>query len=120
MDTFQADVIGNLKPADKGLQGFQNIVQASGPPPPPPDASQPPNQGLTGLKTFVASPFGIGLLSFVVFFVLLLILRPAYIMKSKEAGSTALKINFIKVFLISLVCAAIVCFVPLIICKTCK
>uniref|UniRef100_A0A6C0BN10 Uncharacterized protein n=1 Tax=viral metagenome TaxID=1070528 RepID=A0A6C0BN10_9ZZZZ len=69
------------------------------------------------LKSFCLSRLGLALISFILFFILFLVLQPKFIFKKSKDGLELPQINYMLIFICSLVGAALVYFLPLVIGK---
>jgi hypothetical protein len=92
---------------------YKNIVESSVP------QKTELTESKFNVQKFVLSPLGISFIAFVVFSMLLMVLQPTFILKEDETTQQK-KINFVKVLIISVVCAFLVYIIPILICKSCK
>ena len=97
----------------RDMEKYEQILQSNEPP------KTDIIESKSNLKKFVLSPLVISLIAFVVFFMLLMVLQPTFILKEDEATQQK-KINIVKVVIISVVCAFLVYIIPILICKSCK
>ena len=112
MESFRSQAAQAARAASgQKVDNFQRVIDSADPPPPP----APEDPGMKGkIKAFCLSRLGVSLISFVVFFVLLLLVRPVFIFQRPREGDdpTVKRVNYWVVFGIAVIGALLTYFIP--------